>query len=69
MYLLKVHSVCSPYHNKIKQTSHLGKQSTLQLDILGCYLFFYGNSLSISFYFHDNVTFLSVKQMVYLYAI
>ena len=34
VYLLNVPSVSSPYFNKIKQTSHLGKWHALSLEIL-----------------------------------
>ena len=34
VYLLNVPSVSSPYFNKIKRTSHLGKWHALSLEIL-----------------------------------
>ena len=38
MYLLNVPSVSSPYFNKIKGMSHLGKQPALSLEILSILL-------------------------------
>ena len=41
MCMLNVHSVSSPYFNKIKLTSHLGKKPALLLEIISVKIVFF----------------------------